>query len=223
MPAYAFEKLVNLTSQEFDIKFKSMKDLYTKEQGDPIQYLRELAQEEVRTNPNTILQSAGKTRRILPGRFYMFRYDPKLKTSSQLPYYDMFPVVLVTNVYQEKRYFQGLNFHYLPPVFRAELMDELYKFVIAPNVQNKDIGGSIRARLNTDRVNYEFMSKRFSLRSFKPTFKRYAMSNVIGQYLYVPPIGWDAIMMMPLARFRKSSINRVWRDSLEERRRRGNG
>lgn len=99
-------------------------------------------------------------------------------------------------------------------------MDELYKYIIAPNVTAKDIGGSIRARLNTDRVNHEFMSKRFNLRSFKPTFKRYAMSNVIGQYLYVPPIGWDAIMMMPLARFRKSSINRVWRDSEQERRRR---
>lgn len=220
MPAYAFEKLINLTADEFDMKFKSMKDLYTKEQGDPIEYLREMAQEEIRTNPTQVLNSAGRTKRLLPGRFYMFRYNPKMKSSPQLPYYDMFPVVLVINVYPEKKYFQGINFHYLPPILRAELMDELYKYIIAPNVQAKDIGGSIRARLNTDRVNYEFMSKRFNLRSFKPTFKRYAMSNVIGQYLYVPPIGWDAIMMMPLARFRKSSINRVWRDSEQERRRR---
>ena len=220
MPAYAFEKLINLTADEFDMKFKSMKDLYTKEQGDPIEYLREMAQEEIRTNPTQVLNSAGRTKRLLPGRFYMFRYNPKMKSSPQLPYYDMFPVVLVINVYPEKKYFQGLNFHYLPPILRAELMDELYKYIIAPNVTAKDIGGSIRARLNTDRVNHEFMSKRFNRRSFKPTFKRYAMSNVIGQYLYVPPIGWDAIMMMPLARFRKSSINRVWRDSEQERRRR---
>ena len=47
MPAYAFEKLINLTADEFDMKFKSMKDLYTKEQGDPIEYLREMAQEEM--------------------------------------------------------------------------------------------------------------------------------------------------------------------------------
>ena len=220
MPAYIWQKFVDLTGEEFDMKFKSMRDLYTKEQGDPIAHLREIAQEEIQTNPTQVLQGAGRTRRLMPGRFYMFRYNPKMKSSDRLPYYDMFPVVLVINVYPEKKYFQGLNFHYLPPIFRAELMDELYKYIIAPNVQAKDIGGSIRARLNTDRVNYEFMSKRFNLRSFRPTFKRYAMSNVIGQYLYVPPLGWDAIMMMPLARFRKSSINRVWRDSQEERRRR---
>lgn len=218
MPAYAFEKLVNLTADEFDMKFTSMRDLYTKESGDPVQYIRELAQEQMRTQPNKILQGAGKTRRILPGRFYFFKYNPKGRSSDTLPYYDIFPCVLVINVYE--KYFQGINFHYLPPQFRAELMDELYRFVIAPDVKGKDLGTTIRARLNTNRVNYEFMSKRFNLRSFKPTFKRYSKRNVIGPLMYIPPIGWDAIMMMPLARFRKSSINRVWRDSLEERRRR---
>lgn len=219
MPAYIFDKVLNLTSDEFGIKFKSMRDLYVKENGDPIEYLRELAQEEVRENPQKLLQGVGSTKRLLPGRFYMFRYNPVNKGKPNLPYYDMFPVVLVTNVYP--KYFQGINFHYLPPEFRAELMDELYKYIIAPGVQSKDIGSSIRARLNTNRVNYQFMAQRYSLRSFKPTFKRYRMQNVIGRYLYIPPIGWDAVMMMPLARFRGAGINRVYADSREERRRRG--
>jgi len=148
-----------------------------------------------------------------------FKYNPVGKGTERLPYYDMFPVVLVINVYD--KYFQGINFHYLPPIYRAELMDQLYRFVIAPDVQSKDIGSSIRARLNTNRVDYGFMSKRFNLRSFKPMFKRYRRSNVVGPYLYVPPIGWDAVMMMPLQRFRGAGINRVYKDSLEKRRRRG--
>lgn len=219
MPAYIFEKVLKMTVDQFDMQFKSMKDLYTKENGDPIEYLREMAQEQVRNNPATVLQGAGRTKRLLPGRFYMFKYNPVNKTNREiLPYYDMFPVVLVINVYPT--YFQGINFHYVPPIYRAELMDELYKFIIAPEVKAKDIGRSIRARLNTNRVNYEFMNKRFNLRSFKPMWKRYRKTNVAGNFLYIPPVGWDAVMMMPLARFRGSSINRVWKDSLEIRRKR---
>lgn len=219
MPGYVFDKVLNMTSDEFGIQFKSMKDLYVKENGDPIEHLRELAEEEMRLNPQKILSGSGGTKRLLPGRFYLFKYNPMNKGKPILPYYDMFPVVLVTNVYD--KYFQGINFHYLPPQFRAELMNELYKYVIAPGVQSKDIGGSIRARLNTDRVNYKFMEKRYQLRSFKPAFKRYNNKQVVGRFLYVPPIGWDAVMMMPLQRFRGAGINRVYKDSLEERRRRG--
>ena len=32
------------------------------------------------------------------------------------------------------------------------------------------------------------------------------------------PSGWDTIMMLPVHRFRKSGINRVWMDSMAERR-----
>lgn len=219
MPAYAFKRVLKMTEDNFDMEFKSMRDLYVKENGDPIEYLREIAQEEVNKRPQKVLQGAGRTKRLLPGRFYMFKYNPVGKGTERLPYYDMFPVVLVINVYD--KYFQGINFHYLPPIYRADLMDQLYRFVIAPDVQSKDIGSSIRARLNTNRVDYGFMSKRFNLRSFKPMFKRYRKSNVVGPYLYVPPIGWDAVMMMPLQRFRGAGINRVYKDSLEKRRRRG--
>lgn len=219
MPGYAFETLIKFTEDEFDMKFKSMKDLYLKEEGDPIKYLRELAEQETQQRPEKILQGAGRTKRLMPGRFYMMKYMPKNRNKKDiLPYYDMFPVILVMNMYDT--YFSGLNFHYIPPMYRAEIMDELYKFVIAPEVKSKEIGTSIRARVNTNRVTYDFMKSRFSLRSFKPLWKRYDYKQVVGPYLYIPPIGWDAITMMPVHRFRGTGINRVWRDSLEERRRR---
>ena len=218
MPAYFFQRAINMTSEEFDFEFKSMREMYKEFEGDPIKRIRELGEEEAKNSPNQLLQSAGRTKRLLPGRMYMFNYrNPISKATAD--YYDMYPVVLVMNVYEQKDYFQGLNFHYLPPIYRAELMDQLFQYVMNSGTQGDELSTTIRAKLEP-RVNYEFMKKRRNLMSFKPLFKRYNMNNVIGQYLYVPPKAWDFIMMMPLARFRKAGINRVYRDSLTDRRRR---
>ena len=218
MPAYFFQKAVKMTSEEFDFEFKSMKEMYKKFEGDPIKRLRELGEEEAKNNPMQLLQSAGRTKRLMPGRLYMFNYrNPISKQSAD--YYDMFPVVLVLNVYEKKDYFQGLNFHYLPPLYRAELMDQLFPYMMNPGVTGDELATSIRGKL-APRVNYEFMKKRRNLMSFKPMWKRYNMQRVVGQYLYVPPKAWDFIMMMPLARFRKAGINRIYRDSLTDRRKR---
>ena len=161
MPAYFFDKLLNLVGDEFEMEFKSMRDLYLEQEGDPVEKLRELAEAERVNNPNTILSGAGRTKLLRPGRMYMFKYMPKMK--AQLPYWDMFPVGIVMNAYPDKGYFSMINFHYLPPILRAELMDAIYPFVIFPNVQTKEIGSSMRARVNTDRVDFEFMKKRINV------------------------------------------------------------
>ena len=218
MPAYFFQRAIEMTSEEFDFEFKSMKEMYKKFEGDPIERIREIGEEEARSNPTQLLQSAGRTKRLLPGRMYMFNYrNPISKATAD--YYDMYPVVLVMNVYEQKDYFQGLNFHYLPPIYRAGLMDQLFPYVINSGTPGDELATTIRARLEK-RVDYEFMKKRRNLMSFKPMWKRYNMQRVIGQYLYVPPKAWDFIMMMPLARFRKAGINRIYRDSMTERRKR---
>ena len=216
MTAYFFQRAIEMTSEEFDFEFKSMKEMYKKFESDPIKRLREIGEEEARTNPTQLLQSAGRTKRLLPGRMYMFNYRNPI-SKAKADYYDMYPVVLVTNVYEQKDYFQGLNFHYLPPMYIAELMDQLFPYVVNSGTTGDELATTIRARLEK-RVNYDFMKKRRNLMSFKPMFKRYNMQRVIGQYLYVPPKAWDFIMMMPLARFRKAGINRIYRDSMTERR-----
>ena len=85
MPGYVFDKVLNMTSDEFGIQFKSMKDLYVKENGDPIEHLRELAEEEMRLNPQKILSGSGGTKRLLPGRFYLFKYNPMNKGNLLVP------------------------------------------------------------------------------------------------------------------------------------------
>jgi hypothetical protein len=213
MAAYLFQELAQMTSDEFGMNFKSMKDLYIKEQGDPVTRLRELAQEQVRVSPQKMLIDSERTKRLLPGRMYMMQYKPK--DINKLPYYDRFPVFMCLNVHKE--WFTGLNFHYLPPELRAELLNELYPFVMAPEVKADDMARSLRVKLSP-RVDYEFMKKRRSMMSFKPMWKRYRRDSVLGQFAYMPPIAWDIITMLPVQQFRKSSINRVWRDSQIKRR-----
>ncbi len=206
-----------MAQQDFEQELKSMRALY---EGDikPVDRIREIAQEEDSLNPNQLLQGTGKTKRLLSGRLYMFNYRNPIAKNT-LPYYDMFPVVLVINHRPSKNYFQGLNFHYLPPKYRAEILDELYRYMINEGAEGDSISRTIRARLSP-RVDYEFMKKRRSMMSFKPLWRRYNLDRVIGQYLYVPPKAWDVITMMPLARFRKRGINSIYMDSLTERRER---
>ena len=72
MPAYFFEKVLNLVGDQFDMEFKSLKDLYTQQEGDPVEKLRELAEAERTSNPNTILSGAGRTKRLLPGSCLLY-------------------------------------------------------------------------------------------------------------------------------------------------------
>ena len=71
MPAYFFQRAINMTSEEFDFEFKSMREMYKEFEGDPIKRIRELGEEEAKNSPNQLLQSAGRTKRLLPGRMYM--------------------------------------------------------------------------------------------------------------------------------------------------------
>ena len=41
MATYLFNKIAAMTEDEFGMKFQSMRDLYSKEQGDPVTWLRD--------------------------------------------------------------------------------------------------------------------------------------------------------------------------------------
>ena len=84
MATYLFNKVAAMTEEEFGMEFKSMRDFYTKEQGDPVTWLREQAQLLRNDSPNKVLQSGQRTKRLLPGRMYMMRYNPINK--NKLPY-----------------------------------------------------------------------------------------------------------------------------------------
>ena len=133
------------------------------------------------------------------GRMYMFFYDPKHK--EKLPFYDQFPLIFVLEKYKDG--FLGMNLHYLPPVFRASLMDKLYQIERQDNIRE-----SKKLRLN-----YGLLNNAARYKYFRPTVKRYLYSQVRSRYLWIPYEEWDIALMLPTARFRKSKSNVVWQDS----------
>ena len=133
------------------------------------------------------------------GRMYHFFYDPKHKDT--LPYYDRFPLIFVMDRYKDG--FLGLNLHYLPPVFRARLMDRLYSIT-----RNDVVRESEKLRMS-----YNLLAGAAKFKYFSPCVKRYLFNHVRSRFLYIPAEEWDIALMLPTERFRKSKKFTVWRDS----------
>ena len=164
-------------------------------------WFRDMAR-KTRTKPDVLMRNADAKRltyRPEVGRMYAFFYDPKHKKT--LPYYDTFPLIFPIETVPGG--FMGLNFHYLPYMLRAKLMDALYALRT-----NNAIDENTQLRMS-----YSLLkgSSRFDL--FKPTLKRYLNSHVQSRFVEIFANEWDIALMLPLARFEKANYQTVWRDS----------
>lgn len=133
------------------------------------------------------------------GQMFMFFYDPKNKQS--LPYYDRFPLVFPVELYSDG--FLGINLHYLPHKYRANLMDALYS-----TINNKKNNQTTRLK-----INYEILRSASKMRYFKPCLKRYLSAHVLQKFLYIDPENWDKCLMLPTERFAKKSKSYVQTES----------
>lgn len=133
------------------------------------------------------------------GYMYAFKYDPK--TKNDLPYYDTFP--LIFPVRMDSDGFLGINFHYLPPVLRAKLMDALYS-----TLTNKKYDDTTKLK-----ISYSILQSASKYRFFKPMLKKYLRSQVRSQFLEVQVNEWDIAIFLPTESFRKADTGRVWEDS----------
>lgn len=131
------------------------------------------------------------------GRMYSFFYDPKHKKT--LPYYDIFPLVIVLGP-KGNDGFLGMNLHYLPPMLRARLMDSLYS-----NLTNNRFDNTTRLR-----INYELLASAVRYKYFKPCVKHYLFEHVKSKYLQIEPKFWDIALMLPTEQFVKADANDVW-------------
>ena len=135
----------------------------------------------------------------LPGRMYMYVYDPK--TKAKLPYYDKFPLIIMVG--PAPKGFYGINLHYLPPKLRALLMDNLYT-----------VASDRRYDENTKlRISYDILKGASKYRYFKPTFKHYLNAHVNSQFLKIDSAEWDIALFLPTERFEKAKKSRVFADS----------
>jgi hypothetical protein len=136
------------------------------------------------------------------GYMYAFKYDPK--TKNDLPYYDTFP--LIFPVKMESDGFLGINFHYLPPVLRAKLMNALYS-----TLTNKKYDDSTRVK-----ISYSILQSASKYRYFKPMLKKYLRSHVRSQFLEIQVNEWDIAIFLPTESFRKADTGRVWEESRKQ-------
>jgi len=136
------------------------------------------------------------------GYMYAFKYDPK--TKNDLPYYDTFP--LIFPVRMDSDGFLGINFHYLPPVLRAKLMNALYS-----TLTNKKYDDTTKLK-----ISYSILQSASKYRYFKPMLKKYLRSHVRSQFLEVQVNEWDIAIFLPTESFRKADTGRVWEDSRKQ-------
>lgn len=134
-----------------------------------------------------------------PGDMYMYYYDPKHKKT--LPYYDRFPLVVMSG--PAPGGFYGLNLHYLPPVLRAKFFDALMD-----NTTNKKFDESTKIR-----ADYQLLQALSSTPYYEACFKHYLTDHVQSAFAYVPPPEWEIALFMPTALWSKANQATVWRES----------
>jgi len=145
------------------------------------------------------MDGSRKTSEMEYGYMYAFKYDPKMK--KELPYYDTFPLIFPVKF--ENDGFLGINFHYLPYILRAKLMDALYS-----NLTNKNYDETTRIK-----VSYSILQSASKYRYFKPTLKKYLRSHVRSNFLEIQVNEWDIALFLPTESFKKADAGQVWEES----------
>ena len=119
------------------------------------------------------------------GRLNFFFYDPKYK--QVLPLYDRFPLVLPLETIPGG--FMGLNFHYIRPVQRVSLLNNLQRFAT----------GGMKASTRID-ATYDGIK---NVRITKNMIKKYLYGHVRSSFLRVDFDEAALAVMLPVQQFRK--------------------
>lgn len=162
-------------------------------------WFRNIAKNTNTSHRDMLTEKTRMVSQIVPGRMYFFLYDPKFK--KELPYYDSFPLIFPVEKYKDG--FLGINFHYLPLDFRAKLMDALYTIS-----SNKRFDETTKLR-----ISYSTLQAAAKFKYFKPTVHKYLNNHVRSRFIEVFSSEWDLGLFLPVAQFKKTSQEKVWRDS----------
>ena len=133
------------------------------------------------------------------GNMYMFYYNEKHR--EKLPYFDAFPLVVITSLAEGG--FYGLNLHYLPPRVRAIFLDKLND-----TASNQKFNSTTRFK-----ITYKLLMATRNYKYFKPCFKHYLSANVTSDIMKVNAAEWNIAIFLQTANFKKASVGTVWADS----------
>lgn len=191
------------TSYFDKIQAKAFRAGVTPRSDESLNWFRKIVKSIRKPSRDSLLKDSAvkKVGRPLPGRMFMYFYDPKTKDT--LPYYDKFPLIIM--VERAPKGFYGLNLHYLSPTLRAKFFDRLLDFK-----NNKKYNDSTRFK-----ITYDFLKSSSKLKEFKPCFKRYLSKNIISTIAEVPSTEWEAALFLPTEQFVKKSKASIWKTSKE--------
>jgi hypothetical protein len=121
------------------------------------------------------------------GRLNFFFYDPKYK--QVLPLYDRFPLVLPLETIPGG--FMGLNFHYIRPVQRISLLNNLQRYA----------SGGMKPSTRID-ATYDGIK---NVRIARNTVKKYLYGHVRSSFLRVDFDEAALAVMLPVQQFKKGT------------------
>ena len=134
------------------------------------------------------LMNSGKLNGIPSrGRLNMFFYDPKYKKT--LPLYDTFPLVLPLETIPGG--FMGMNFHYIRPLQRVSLLNNLQRYASGGMSKNTRIDATYDGIKNVGIA--------------RNTIKKYLYNHVMSNFLRVDFDEAALAVMLPVAQFKKGS------------------
>ena len=174
-------KEVRRSAQWFQDKIKGLKG-EVKNRFSSTNAAKFYREAETKVNPNVL------KRRAELGDLFCYYYNPKYRAT--LPYYDMFPMIMLIGA--EKDTFLGINFHYLRPKWRAVLLDRV----------SAKIGNGL-PRWNKLR----------QIRQIAPTIKRYRFDHIMRRVIPIEENEQEIAIFLPTERFKKSAKAKVWADS----------
>ena len=152
-------------------------------------------------SPNFIMKGnpSQLTTRLLPGKMYMFIYDPLYK--KELPYYDRFPCVLLYK--RSLNGFSGLNFHYLPYQMRVQL---LYRMMVFKT--NAKMDESTRLKFTWAAI--KGVAK---FAPAVPAFHNYNFGGLRTTFREIRAYDWTTAVLLPVEQMIKRQEDKVWNDS----------
>lgn len=135
------------------------------------------------------------------GDMVVFQYESI--EDKNLPYWDRFPLIFLVDF--KDNHFHGINLHYLPPIWRLKLLASLKTLN-----NNKNYDENTRLR-----ISYQILKRTSSMRSFKPCFKEYSIKGLKSKFIKIHSSEWDIASVLPVAKFKKATPQKVWSDSLK--------
>ena len=139
------------------------------------------------------------TTRLMPGKMYMFIYDPMYK--HELPYFDRFPCVLLYK--RSITGFSGLNFHYLPYQMRVQLLHRLMQYKT-----NNKMDENTRIKFTWAAI--KGVAK---FAAAVPAFHNYNFSGLRSQFREIRSYDWTTAVLLPVEQFVKLADDRIWEKS----------